>query len=89
MVTHGREPGKNMKLFRRLNLRFTLLRIPQLCEACGRSFACEIGLRGCWCSQVKLSETMREAIRAKYRRCVCRACLENTESETRNGELQD
>jgi hypothetical protein len=78
-----------MRLFRRLNLSLPLLRIPRLCEACGQSFACEIGLRGCWCSQVKVSEKTRVVIRAKYRRCVCRACLENAETETRNGELQD
>jgi len=68
-----------MKLFERLKTSLPVLRIPQSCEACGQSFACEIGLTGCWCLHVKLSAPARQALRAKYRRCLCRDCLGKAE----------
>jgi hypothetical protein len=70
-----------MKLRERFNFNLPVLRISQSCEACGQSFACEIGLKGCWCSQVKLSEQTRQTLKAKYQRCLCRACLETAENE--------
>ena len=70
-----------MTLLERLKIRIPVLRIPQSCEGAGRSFACEIGLRGCWCSHVIVSERTREVLRAKYRRCLCRACLDKGEIE--------
>lgn len=45
------------------------------CEACGAEFTCGGGL-GCWCAQVEMSEAARAALRAKYKDCLCRACLE-------------
>lgn len=71
-----------MKLLERFNFSLPVLRRPQSCQACGQSFACEIGIKGCWCSHVKVSEETREAIRAKYRRCLCRTCLQKAEVES-------
>ena len=53
----------------------------QLCPQCGQSFACEIDLKGCWCGQVKLSQTTLKALRARYKSCLCRPCLERAETE--------
>ena len=46
------------------------------CEACGAAFTCGATLAGCWCAEVKLSEAVRKELRARYERCLCRACLE-------------
>jgi len=51
----------------------------QQCPECGETFACEIGLQGCWCRQVKLSASTLEALRGKYKSCLCRSCLEKAE----------
>jgi cysteine-rich CWC protein len=53
---------------------------PQECPACGEPFACEIGLKGCWCSEVKLSASTLETLRDKYKGCLCRSCLEKAET---------
>lgn len=47
-----------------------------ICPACGEKFECGATIKGCWCSEVKLSEAAREEMKAKYKGCVCRACLE-------------
>jgi hypothetical protein len=52
------------------------LRGPSACESCGAEFACGATLAGCWCSEIKLSEETRAELRARYQRCLCRACLE-------------
>jgi hypothetical protein len=54
---------------------------PQHCPECGTEFACEIGLSGCWCGQMKLSATTLTALRSKYKSCLCRTCLEKAEIE--------
>lgn len=46
------------------------------CEACGNDFVCGVSLRGCWCSEINLDEEARTALRAKYKDCLCRSCLE-------------
>jgi hypothetical protein len=51
-------------------------RDPQQCEACGEPFVCGATLLGCWCTEVKLSVDTRAGLRARYDRCLCRACLE-------------
>ena len=51
-------------------------REPSTCEACGQEFECGASLKGCWCGEVKLDDSAREQLRALYRRCLCRACLE-------------
>jgi Cysteine-rich CWC len=51
-------------------------REPETCEACGNPFNCGATLRGCWCTEVELSERLREQLRARYQHCLCRECLE-------------
>ena len=73
--------SKEVSLLKRIGLKLPVLRKTQQCEACGQSFACEISLgRGCWCDEVKLSEHTRRELRAKYRNCLCRACMEKAEA---------
>lgn len=52
------------------------LRGPSTCESCGGEFACGAALAGCWCGEVKLTDETRAELRARFRRCLCRACLE-------------
>lgn len=49
---------------------------PPACESCGQAFACGATLAGCWCAEVKLTETVRAELRRRFQRCLCRACLE-------------
>lgn len=69
-----------MGIWTRVRKKLPVFRYAQTCEACGRPFACEIGADGCWCSRVAVSAATREALRARYRRCVCRECLEEAEA---------
>lgn len=81
--------GKQVSLLKRIGLKLPVLRKTQPCEACGKSFACEISLsKGCWCGEVKLSEDTRQELRAKYSTCLCRACLEKAEARNANSEEQ-
>jgi len=66
-----------MKLLKQIRLTLPVLRKSQGCEACGETFACEISLgTGCWCGEIKLSDETRQELRAKYKNCLCCACLE-------------
>jgi Cysteine-rich CWC len=66
-----------MKLLKQIGLTLPVLRKSQACAACGETFACEISLgTGCWCGEIKLSDETRHELRAKYKNCLCRACLE-------------
>jgi Cysteine-rich CWC len=49
---------------------------PSTCEGCGGEFRCGATLAGCWCTQVRLTADARANLRARYKTCVCRACLE-------------
>jgi hypothetical protein len=70
-----------MTLLKRIGLALPVIRKTQACEACGESFACELSLaKGCWCTEVKLSDNTRQELRAKYTNCLCRACLEKAEA---------
>ena len=53
-----------------------VLREPSVCEACGSEFSCGASLKGCWCSEIKLSDETRAELKASYRGCLCRECLE-------------
>lgn len=76
-----------MKLLSILGSRLPVLRKTQDCEGCGQSFACEISLgRGCWCMNVKLCEGTRQELRAKYKACLCRGCLERAEASHQAAE---
>jgi Cysteine-rich CWC len=65
-----------MKLRDLTSLILPRLRAPSTCEACGAEFTCGASLAGCWCTEIKLSEAVRKILRARYRNCLCRACLE-------------
>jgi hypothetical protein len=52
-----------------------------VCEACGQTFTCGAALGSCWCSEVELSDSARAELRARYEKCLCRACLEKHELE--------
>jgi len=45
------------------------------CEACGDDFSCGASLKGCWCSEVKLTEEARAELRTTYSDCLCPNCL--------------
>ncbi|MGZ8844341.1 MAG: cysteine-rich CWC family protein [Pyrinomonadaceae bacterium] len=49
---------------------------PIVCEACGQEFSCGMSLRGCWCASVELSDETRAELKALYKDCLCRECLE-------------
>jgi hypothetical protein len=49
---------------------------PLVCEACGNEFSCGASLRGCWCSEISLSDEARIELKSRYRECLCRECLE-------------
>lgn len=69
-----------MSIFQRIAIELPVLRKTQTCPACGESFACELSLaKGCWCTEVKLSEETRQQLRERYSGCLCRACLEQAE----------
>jgi hypothetical protein len=55
-------------------------REPSTCEPAANLFKCGAKLTGCWCAEVKLSEQVRAELRAKYRGCLCRQCLEKFEA---------
>jgi hypothetical protein len=48
----------------------------RVCESCGKEFSCGASLRGCWCSEVNLSDITRAELRGLYKDCLCRECLE-------------
>jgi len=55
------------------------------CEGCGKRFPCEASPAGCWCSQVQLGEEALTELRARYKRCLCRECLERYASDATPG----
>jgi hypothetical protein len=50
------------------------------CEACGEEFACGATLKGCWCSEVTLSEATRAELRSQFSGCLCEKCLKERQS---------
>ena len=59
------------------------------CESCGREFECGAKLSGCWCSAVELDDATRAELRARFRRCLCRACLEDYAARGAEGGARD
>jgi hypothetical protein len=47
-----------------------------VCESCGSPFQCGASLRGCWCSEIQLTDETRAQLKGQYRECLCRECLE-------------
>lgn len=50
-------------------------RNPSACECCGNDFVCGASVRGCWCMEIALEARVREGLRDRYHRCICRDCL--------------
>lgn len=69
-----------MSLRERIN-NFVILRKSNNCESCGNDFACEIGVKGCWCSQIKISDETKKYLRQNFKLCLCRGCLERIEAD--------
>ena len=46
------------------------------CEACGKDFVCGVSLKGCWCSEIRLTDETRREMRSQFKDCLCRECLE-------------
>jgi len=58
------------------------------CESCGNDFTCGASLKGCWCSEIKLSDKTRGEFRSRFKDCLCRECLEKAaEAEKEVGDL--
>ena len=74
-----------MKLRKALGIISPRWREPSACEACGEPFVCGASITGCWCMNFKLSAQVRADLRSRYRRCLCRKCMEGfarSEGET-------
>ena len=60
------------------------------CESCGQPFRCEVGLTGCWCKVIKLSDATRARLREKFSDCLCRECLiRSRDAETAGGSVSE
>jgi hypothetical protein len=71
------------------SLKLPVLPQTECCAACGQPFVCEISLgKDCWCGEIKLSENARQELRAKYRTCLCRGCLEKAKAKDEDLEAQ-
>jgi len=57
-----------------------LLKRQRKCESCGSEFKCEIGIKGCWCSKVDLTDEVRAELAEKYDDCLCKNCLEGVQA---------
>ena len=65
-----------MALIKKLVSSLPALRRNQLCPACQEPFACELSLaKGCWCSELELSEETRQKLSERFSGCFCRSCL--------------
>jgi len=52
------------------------LKRERVCEGCGNEFSCGASLRGCWCSEIELTDETRASLKFRYTDCLCRDCLE-------------
>jgi len=68
--------------FRRaLGIVSTRWREPSTCDACGGEFTCGATLAGCWCTEIKLTDAVRADLRSRYKKCLCRSCLERAATQ--------
>jgi hypothetical protein len=49
--------------------------IAQICESCGREFACGAQDAECWCAQIALGPERLAILREHFERCLCPDCL--------------
>ena len=47
----------------------------QICESCGREFACGADEERCWCRAVQLRPEQLAIMREHFERCLCPDCL--------------
>jgi len=59
----------------------------RVCEACGNEFSCGASLRGCWCSEINLSDATRAELKGLYRDCLCRDCLEKVSTKESSANI--
>lgn len=60
---------------------------PSTCAACGVKFSCGAALAECWCSQIQLSDEVRDELSARYGECLCNECLRSASvRETRKAD---
>jgi hypothetical protein len=55
---------------------------PVTCESCGQEFNCGVSLKGCWCSEIELTESDRANLKSQFKDCLCRNCLETLSSKS-------
>jgi hypothetical protein len=48
----------------------------QICESCGREFACGAGEADCWCRATELGRDRLAVLREHFERCLCPDCLQ-------------
>lgn len=48
--------------------------VSKTCEACGATFLC--GGYQCWCGQIGITERQMDWIAARFKDCLCAACLD-------------
>ena len=65
-----------MKLTKLAGIVLPVWRKSTVCEACGDLFTCGAKLSGCWCSEIRLTDETRAELKARYRGCLCKECLE-------------
>lgn len=61
--------------------------VQKTCAACGGQFEC--GQYGCWCGKIGITEEHMDWIAARYKDCLCPACLENVRHGTLSASLKD
>lgn len=65
-----------MKIRKALSIFSEKYKDPSVCEECGEGFICGATVRGCWCTELKLTDDARAELKSKYKKCLCRNCLE-------------
>ena len=78
-----------MRLRKLAGLFSTHWREPSVCEACDGEFTCSASLAGCWCSTIKLSDETLTELKARYRNCLCRKCLEKAAKQEQRPDRQE
>lgn len=52
----------------------------KFCESCGKPFGCGARRDGCWCADVRVPAEIADALKAKYKDCLCPDCLQRLSS---------
>jgi hypothetical protein len=54
---------------------------PVICPRCSTPFECGVDTRSCWCNDVEVKGSTRDALAQYYDGCLCRDCLEAIEAD--------